>query len=95
LQIGETEGRPEAIIAVSDSGAPISPEQKTHLFQRFYRVGTRRRVSGLGLGLYLSREFVQMHQGRIWLENADDQEQGNTFCFSLPLRAPASSDEPL
>ncbi len=53
------------------------------LFQRFYRARNSR-AEGLGLGLYLSRQFVQMHGGRIWVESVEGV--GSTFALALPLR---------
>ncbi|NTW98162.1 MAG: GAF domain-containing protein, partial [Oscillochloris sp.] len=54
-----------AVVSVTDEGGGISPEQQEKLFQRFYRARNQR-AEGLGLGLYLSRQFVQMHRGVIW-----------------------------
>jgi two-component system phosphate regulon sensor histidine kinase PhoR len=76
--------RQEALISVADQGYGISSEQQERLFQRFYRVKSRR-VEGLGLGLYLSRQFILMHGGSIWLESTEGQ--GSTFYFTLPLQA--------
>lgn len=73
----------EALVCVSDQGGGIQPEQQTRLFERFYRVKDRR-AEGLGLGLYLSRQFVVMHGGHIWVESVEGV--GSTFCFTLPLR---------
>ncbi len=73
---------PGVLVRVTDQGAGIPPEQQTKLFQRFYRARNSR-AEGLGLGLYLSRQFVQMHGGRIWVESVEDA--GSSFCFTLPL----------
>jgi two-component system phosphate regulon sensor histidine kinase PhoR len=75
--------RHEALVEIVDRGYGISPEQQERLFQRFYRVKSRR-VEGLGLGLYLSRQFILMHGGDIWLESAEGQ--GSTFYFTLPIQ---------
>jgi signal transduction histidine kinase len=71
-----------ALVAVRDQGAGISEEQLGRLFKRYAR-GRERRGEGLGLGLYLSREFVARHGGEIWAESRDGQ--GSTFYFTLPL----------
>jgi len=71
-----------ALIAVHDQGAGISEEQLGRLFKRYAR-GRDRRGEGLGLGLYLSREFVARHGGDIWAESREGQ--GSTFYFTLPL----------
>jgi two-component system, OmpR family, phosphate regulon sensor histidine kinase PhoR len=71
-----------AVISVHDQGAGISEEQFARLFKRYAR-GRERRGEGLGLGLYLSREFVARHGGTIWAESREGQ--GTTFYFTLPL----------
>jgi two-component system, OmpR family, phosphate regulon sensor histidine kinase PhoR len=71
-----------ALIAVRDQGGGISEEQFGRLFQRYAR-GRERRGEGLGLGLYLSREFVARHGGDIWAESREGQ--GSTFYVALPL----------
>jgi two-component system, OmpR family, phosphate regulon sensor histidine kinase PhoR len=73
---------PMLTVQVIDRGAGIPAEQQEKLFQRFYR-GTARRTEGLGLGLYLSREFVQMHGGCFWVQSSENQ--GSTFAFALPM----------
>lgn len=73
----------EVLFAISDAGSGIEPELQARLFERFYRV-KKRREEGLGLGLYLSREFVLLHGGRIWVDSTVGK--GSTFSFTLPLR---------
>jgi two-component system, OmpR family, phosphate regulon sensor histidine kinase PhoR len=73
---------PSALISVHDEGAGLAPELQPRLFQRYYRARNSR-AEGLGLGLYLSRQFVQMHGGQIWVES--DEGAGSTFAFTLPL----------
>ncbi len=74
----------EVLFAISDAGNGIEPELQARLFERFYRVKNRRE-EGLGLGLYLSREFVLLHGGRIWVDSTVGK--GSTFSFTLPLRS--------
>lgn len=69
------------ITSVHDSGAGIPREIQGRVFDRFYR-GPDRSHEGLGLGLYISREIVDAHGGRIWLES--EVGVGTTFHFSLP-----------
>jgi two-component system, NarL family, sensor kinase len=71
------------IIQVSDRGQGISPVNLPLLFDRFYQV--HQQVQGSGLGLYLSRQIVEAHGGRIWAE--PELPQGTKFCFSLPIGA--------
>ncbi len=89
LKTGEDEACPVVLVSIADRGNPIPLEQQKRLFARFYRGGGRR-AEGLGLGLYLSYEFVQMHGGRIWLESIEGK--GNTFFFTLPLRTAAAPE---
>jgi two-component system phosphate regulon sensor histidine kinase PhoR len=70
------------LASVEDQGAGISDDQVNRLFKRYAR-GRERRGEGLGLGLYLSREFVARHGGQIWAESREGQ--GSTFFFTLPL----------
>jgi len=72
----------QALISVTDQGSGISDDQLGRLFRRYSR-GRERRGEGLGLGLYLSREFVARHGGEIWAESREGQ--GSTFYFTLPL----------
>jgi PAS domain S-box-containing protein len=78
-----------ALVAVHDQGPGIPPAALSQLFQRFYRVPGVEVQSGsgvgLGLGLYISREIVERHSGRIWAESLPGA--GTTFSFSLPLVA--------
>ncbi|MCC6179393.1 MAG: PAS domain S-box protein [Chloroflexi bacterium] len=77
--------RDDARVSIADRGLGIAPERMGQLFNRFYRVGTSaRRVHGLGLGLHITRELVEAHGGRIWVESAGEG-QGSTFRFTLPL----------
>jgi PAS domain S-box-containing protein len=79
-----------ALLSVQDRGIGIPREEQTHLFDRFFRA---RNVSthsygGLGLGLYISRDIVERHGGRIWVES--EAGEGATFHVALPLWRPAS-----
>ncbi|MGB7600618.1 MAG: hybrid sensor histidine kinase/response regulator [Candidatus Sulfotelmatobacter sp.] len=71
-------------ISVSDTGRGISPESKALIFERLYQDGDSidNNRSGLGLGLFICREIVRLHQGRIWVSS--EPGQGSTFTFTLP-----------
>ena len=78
-----------ALIAVRDTGVGIAPEDHDAVFEEFRQVGTApRNVEGTGLGLALSRKFIELHGGRIWVES--ELGRGSTFRFTLPLTPPAS-----
>ncbi|WP_199117990.1 chemotaxis protein CheB [Pedobacter sp. ASV28] len=74
-----------AQISVKDQGAGIKPEDQKKLFDRYYRIESVRNqtISGFGLGLYLSAEIIQRHNGKVWVES--EIGVGSTFYFSLPL----------
>ena len=73
------------LIEVQDQGVGIPEESKPHIFERFYRVDSSltRNTVGTGLGLYISKQLIEAHDGRIWLERSLDE--GTTFSFILPL----------
>jgi signal transduction histidine kinase len=74
----------EVKINVSDQGVGIPSEDQDHLFERFYRgKGPARDVSGLGLGLYVTRRIVEAHGGVITVRSVPDV--GSEFSFTLPL----------
>ncbi len=71
-------------VSVQDSGIGVPPELQPRLFERFYRVDmSNSAVGGTGLGLTICKQLVEMHGGRIWMENTPGQ--GSTFCFTLPV----------
>ncbi|MGQ9779984.1 MAG: ATP-binding protein [Bacillota bacterium] len=78
--------RPEAarvVVAISDRGRGIDPEDLPHLFARYYRSpAVRDHAEGLGLGLYITKVLVEAHGGQIWVESV--REVGSTFYFTLP-----------
>jgi len=75
--------RGEVILTVADSGPGISPDDRELVFEPFYR-GDR---SGLGLGLAISKSLVELHNGRIWVNDSD--HHGSEFCVAVPAQAPA------
>ncbi len=74
----------EALIWVKDQGIGIAASELPRIFERFHRAGNLdRSISGLGIGLYLARELLERHGGRIWVESSEGQ--GSTFYIQLPL----------
>jgi len=73
----------EAVVAIADTGAGISPEEQPFLFQRF-RQGNHQK-QGSGLGLYLSHYIINAHNGKILVKSPNlDSQQGSTFFVHLP-----------
>jgi two-component system phosphate regulon sensor histidine kinase PhoR len=71
-------------VGVADSGIGLSPDQKDKIFERFYRVEDKQNMtSGLGMGLYISKEIINNHNGVIGVES--EMGKGSTFYFELPL----------
>jgi signal transduction histidine kinase len=74
-----------AEVAVTDTGVGIAPEDQEAVFEEFRQVGTAdKKVEGTGLGLALSRKFIELHGGKIWVES--EVGKGSTFTFTLPVR---------
>jgi PAS domain S-box-containing protein len=81
-----------AELAVHDSGIGIPEAEQGRVFGRFARAANARAqgIHGTGLGLYLCRELVERHGGRIWFDS--EEGKGSTFSFSLPLAREADED---
>jgi signal transduction histidine kinase/CheY-like chemotaxis protein len=80
----------DVIVGVTDTGPGISPEHAKRLFEPFYQAlgDFSGRKGGSGLGLSISKQFVELHGGRIWFESTPGM--GSTFFFSLPVLPPAA-----
>ena len=79
-------------IAVRDHGRGISPDKRAHLFERYYRPHPEDYASGLGLGLWISREIVRHHGGDVRAEFPPDG--GSRFVVVLPARAGSDASAP-
>ena len=74
---------PDAVqVCIADNGPGIAEKDQARIFDKFYVVADGRGLAGLGLGLYLVRQNIELHGGRIWVTSQEGQ--GATFCFSLP-----------
>ena len=71
----------DLIFSVSDTGCGIPQEDIPNMFQRFSQGTTKKRSAGTGLGLYLSRQIIESHGGKIWLESV--LNKGSEFSFLL------------
>ncbi|AMR32304.1 hypothetical protein A0256_13190 [Mucilaginibacter sp. PAMC 26640] len=79
-----TSDKTKVTVTVSDEGIGIKAADLPHLFERYYRVenSQTQHISGFGIGLYLSKEIIERHSGRIWAES--ELGKSSVFCFTLP-----------
>lgn len=77
------------LVSIKDRGSGISPEIFSRLFTKF---SADREQGGIGLGLYLAKNIIEAHGGKIWAENNVDGK-GTTFTFTLPLAEPRADFE--
>ena len=77
----ETNEKGQAVVSVKDTGQGIDPNILPKLFTKF---ATKSEFGGTGLGLFISKNIIEAHGGKIWAEN-NTTENGATFYFSLPL----------
>jgi signal transduction histidine kinase len=84
IDVRATMNEYRAEISVTDTGVGIAPEDQKVIFEEFRQVGTAdKKVEGTGLGLALSRKFIELHGGRIWVKSREGE--GSTFTFTLPV----------
>lgn len=82
----------EFVVQVADQGRGIPPEDIQFVFERFYRArNSRINTAGNGLGLYLAKYFVELHNGRIEVESMLDK--GSTFTVKLPMNVGKDIDK--
>jgi len=73
------------LISFVDHGPGIPQESLPFIFERFYRVRTEKSVTGTGLGLYICKQIIEAHRGKIWAESTPGQ--GTTFFIELPVNS--------
>jgi len=80
-------------ISVSDTGIGIPEDKLPKIFEAFTQVDSSpsRKYGGTGLGLTITKSFVELHGGRIWAES--EVGKGSTFTFTLPIQGPPSLQE--
>jgi len=87
IEVGAKPVNGSVEVSVSDTGVGIAPEDQEAVFEEFRQVGTvDKKVEGTGLGLALSRKFIELHGGTIWVTS--QVGGGSTFTFSVPIRRP-------
>ena len=74
------------MVSVQDTGIGIAPEDQEAIFEEFRQVGTdyEKKREGTGLGLTLTKRFVEMHGGKIWVES--ELGKGSTFSVTFPIK---------
>jgi len=77
--------RPFVMVSVEDTGIGISEEEKEKVFTKFFRSQkvVKKETLGTGLGLYLAKNIIERHGGKIWFKS--EENRGTTFYFTLPL----------
>jgi len=85
VKIAPLPNKPFVSISVEDTGMGISQEDMSKLFTKFFRAkkAMEEEVSGIGLGLYLAKNIIEHHGGKIWAQSVAGR--GSTFTFTLPL----------
>ena len=81
LEQKNTDSRREFIVSVKDTGIGIDSEIFPRIFSKF----ATKSETGLGLGLFICKNIIEAHNGKIWAENNTYGKGGATFAFSLPL----------
>ncbi len=80
----------EGILRICNEGDIIKEEEKEKIFDKFYTSPGRTNKNGFGLGLYIAKRIIALHQGRIWVMTKTDL---NCICFSIPLASEKSGGE--
>ena len=84
VRVGQNSNRSQLTFKIVDNGPGILEEDQAKLFSKFYRApSVRDHLDGVGLGLSITKNIVEAHNGTIWVES--QVGQGSTFSFTLPL----------
>ena len=79
-------GKKEVVVSVKDTGVGIPSDQQERVFTKFFRGANviRMETDGSGLGLFITRNIVESHGGKIWFDSQEGK--GTTFYFSIPVK---------
>ncbi len=73
-------------VEIEDTGKGISKEEISHIFTKFFRgSGAQSDTEGLGIALFISKNIIDRHDGKIWVES-EGAGKGSIFSISIPLR---------
>lgn len=86
IWIETDQARGIARLKITDRGIGIPPRLQSKIFERFERAAGTEQIKGLGLGLYITRQVVNAHGGKIWVES--EVGKGSTFTVELPQKTP-------
>lgn len=98
VKMGLSDDKKYIIFSVKDNGIGFKQEDKDYLFQKFHRlnnyIGSNEskhlvRPGGTGLGLYVVKGMIELHEGKVWAES-EGINQGSTFYFSIPVKQPTN-----
>jgi two-component system, OmpR family, aerobic respiration control sensor histidine kinase ArcB len=84
IKISAFEKDKELVIEITDQGRGMTENEQEKLFEPYYRIEGNEKLSGLGLGLALSKRLIELQNGRIWAKS--QKGKGSTFTFTLPIR---------
>ncbi|RJR25775.1 hypothetical protein C4578_00885 [Candidatus Microgenomates bacterium] len=91
--VGLQKNGKEVVASVKDFGVGIPKTEQEKIFDKFYRIEKEQKnSSGFGLGLYIVKEIIEGHGGKIWVESKEGK--GSTFYFTLPLSPSSSKTKP-
>jgi signal transduction histidine kinase len=84
VEIGFEDRAKEAMFSITDHGVGIPEDAKANVFRKFFRAPNvlAKGIEGTGLGLYIAKAIVELHNGSIWFESKENL--GTTFCFTVP-----------
>jgi PAS domain S-box-containing protein len=82
IEINVKKQKNEILFSIQDNGRGIAKEDQGRIFDRFFSTAKKFRKVGTGLGLYLSKQIIEHHGGKIWFES--EAGKGSTFYFTLP-----------
>ena len=86
MTISLKHGKNEVEFSIADNGVGIPKDQQQRVFTRFFRGVNviRLETEGTGLGLYIAKNIIETHGGKIWFES--EEGKGTTFYFTLPVK---------